>query len=75
MPSNHRPTQQPCKTLPKRLQFRQEGPPGRGNISAFMPIQFLALFLALPTGISISGSNCEGGFCVFFFFAILTPVH
>ena len=67
MPSNHRPTQQPGKTLPKCLQFRQEGPPGRGNISAFMPIQFLALFLGLPTSISISSSNCEGVFVFFFF--------
>ena len=48
-----------------------EGPPGRGNASAFMPIQFLALFLGLPTGISISSSNCEGGF----FFFILQLKH
>lgn len=33
-----------------------------------MPIQFLALFLGLPTGISISSSNCEGGFFFFFKF-------
>lgn len=37
------------------------------------PCQFLALFLGLPTSISISSSNCEGGF-FFFKFATQTPV-
>lgn len=67
VPSNHSPPQRPGESLPKCLQFRQEGPPGRGRFFAFLPIQFLALFLGLPTSISISSSDWEGGFLFFVF--------
>jgi hypothetical protein len=68
MPSNHAPPQQPGQTVSPAPQntFSSDGrdPPGR-DIAIAMPVQFLALFLSLPTSISISSSNCEG---IFFFF-------
>lgn len=58
-----RPVQHQATLSPALL--KRDGPPGREDISAFMPVLSLAFCLSLPTSIPISSSNC-GDF--FFFF-------